>query len=39
MTALEFSYSINKVSKSLKPFAMRLTKDSEMPTTCCRKRY
>jgi RNA polymerase sigma-70 factor (ECF subfamily) len=29
MTALEFSYSINKVSKSLKPFAMRLTKDSE----------
>jgi RNA polymerase sigma-70 factor (ECF subfamily) len=29
MTALEFTYSINKVSKSLKPFAMRLTKDSE----------
>ena len=29
MTALEFTYSINKVSKSLRPFAMRLTKDSE----------
>ena len=29
MTALEFTYSINKVSRSLKPFAMRLTKDSE----------
>ncbi len=29
MTALEFSYSINKASKSLKPFAMRLTKDHE----------
>lgn len=29
MTALEFSYSINKASRSLKPFAMRLTKDHE----------
>ncbi|MFN4146996.1 MAG: RNA polymerase sigma factor [Runella sp.] len=29
MTAIEFSYNIAKVSKSLKPFAMRLTKDSD----------
>jgi len=29
MTALEFGYSINKISSSLKPFALRLTKDDE----------
>jgi RNA polymerase sigma factor (sigma-70 family) len=29
MTALEFSYSLNKMSKSLKPFALKLTKDME----------
>lgn len=29
MTALEFTYSLNRVSKSLKPFALRLTKDVE----------
>ncbi len=29
MTALEFSFTINKAAKSLKPFALRLTKDSE----------
>jgi RNA polymerase sigma factor (sigma-70 family) len=29
MTALEFTFHITKVSKSLKPFAMRLTKDNE----------
>ena len=29
MTALEFGYHINKVSSSLKPFALRLTKDVE----------
>ena len=29
MTALEFSYSINRLSKSLKPFALRLTQDHE----------
>jgi len=29
MTALEFTYHIGKVSKSLKPFALRLTKDAE----------
>ncbi|MGF1635593.1 MAG: RNA polymerase sigma factor [Cyclobacteriaceae bacterium] len=29
MTALEFSYSIDKLSPSLKPFALRLTKDVE----------
>jgi RNA polymerase sigma-70 factor (ECF subfamily) len=29
MTALEFGYSINKLSSALKPFALRLTKDSE----------
>lgn len=29
MTALEFSYSLEKMSKSLKPFALKLTKDSE----------
>jgi RNA polymerase sigma factor (sigma-70 family) len=29
MTALEFGYSLNKISSSLKPFALRLTKDDE----------
>lgn len=29
MTALEFTNTIGKVSKSLRPFALRLTKDSE----------
>ena len=29
MTALEFSYSLNNMSDSLKPFAVRLTRDSE----------
>lgn len=29
MTALEFGYSINKMSVALKPFALRLTKDVE----------
>jgi RNA polymerase sigma factor (sigma-70 family) len=29
MTALEFGYSINKMSAALKPFALRLTKDVE----------
>lgn len=29
MTALEFTYCLNKASKSLKPFALRLTKDLE----------
>lgn len=29
MTALEFTYHISKVSKSLRPFALRLTKDAE----------
>ena len=29
MTALEFTYHIGKVSKSLRPFALRLTKDVE----------
>jgi RNA polymerase sigma factor (sigma-70 family) len=29
MTALEFTYSLDKVSKVLRPFAMRLTKDVE----------
>ncbi|GAB2763850.1 RNA polymerase sigma factor [Rhabdobacter roseus] len=29
MTAIEFTYNIHQVSKSLKPFAMRLTRDSE----------
>ncbi len=29
MTALEFTYNIHQVSKALKPFAMRLTRDSE----------
>ena len=29
MTALEFTYNINQVSKTLRPFAMRLTRDSE----------
>ncbi|BDD00158.1 RNA polymerase sigma factor [Persicobacter psychrovividus] len=29
MTALEFSYNLDKLSTSLRPFAMRLTKDSE----------
>ena len=27
MTTLEFSYSLNKLSSSLKPFAMKLTRD------------
>ncbi|MEM9325959.1 MAG: RNA polymerase sigma factor [Bacteroidota bacterium] len=29
MTALEFSYQIDRLTGSLKPFAMKLTKDSE----------
>jgi RNA polymerase sigma factor (sigma-70 family) len=29
MTALEFSYSLSKMSRSLKPFALKLTKDME----------
>lgn len=29
MTAIEFTFNLDKVSKSLKPFAMRLTRDSE----------
>ena len=29
MTALEFTYSIDKLLKSLRPFAMRLTRDAE----------
>ena len=29
MTALEFNYALNTSSKSLKPFALRLTKDRE----------
>ncbi|MCC5919135.1 MAG: RNA polymerase sigma factor [Cyclobacteriaceae bacterium] len=29
MTALEFSYNLDKMTKSLKPFALRLTKDME----------
>jgi RNA polymerase sigma-70 factor (ECF subfamily) len=29
MTAIEFNYAISKTSKSLKPFAIRLTKDHE----------
>ncbi len=29
MTALEFSYTINQMSDSLKPFAIRLTRDNE----------
>lgn len=29
MTALEFSYEISQSTKALKPFAMRLTKDSD----------
>jgi len=29
MTAIEFTYNLTKVSKSLKPFALRLTKDGE----------
>ncbi|HBH22773.1 MAG TPA: RNA polymerase subunit sigma [Cytophagales bacterium] len=29
MTALEFSFAINKISPSLKPFALKLTKDVE----------
>jgi len=29
MTALEFSYSVDKLTPSLKPFALRLTKDLE----------
>lgn len=29
MTSLEFTYQLGKMSKSLKPFALKLTKDSE----------
>jgi RNA polymerase sigma-70 factor (ECF subfamily) len=29
MTALEFSYTLNKLSKSLKPFALKLTRDTD----------
>jgi RNA polymerase sigma-70 factor (ECF subfamily) len=29
MTALEFGHHVNDLSLSLRPFAMRLTKDSE----------
>ena len=29
MTALEFSYNITQMSKSLKPFALKLTKDND----------
>ena len=29
MTALEFSYALNQSTKALKPFALRLTKDSD----------
>ena len=29
MTALEFTFHIGKVSRSLKPFAMKLTRDYE----------
>lgn len=29
MTALEFGYAINSMTKSMKPFALRLTKDME----------
>lgn len=29
MTALEFNYNVSRTSKALKPFAMRLTKDSD----------
>jgi RNA polymerase sigma factor (sigma-70 family) len=29
MTALEFSYAINDMTRSMKPFALRLTKDME----------
>ncbi len=29
MTTLEFSYSLNKLSKSLKPFALKLTRDMD----------
>ena len=29
MTAIEFNHAISKTSKSLRPFAMRLTKDHE----------
>jgi RNA polymerase sigma factor (sigma-70 family) len=29
MTALEFSYTLAKMSKSLKPFALKLTRDTE----------
>jgi len=29
MTALEFSYTLDKMSKALKPFAMKLTRDME----------
>ena len=29
MTTLEFSYSLSQMTKSLKPFAMKLTKDTD----------
>ena len=29
MTALEFSYELNSLSSLLKPYALKLTKDSE----------
>jgi RNA polymerase sigma-70 factor (ECF subfamily) len=29
MTALEFSYALTQSTKALKPFALRLTKDSD----------
>lgn len=29
MTAIEFSYSLHEMTKSLRPFALRLTKDTE----------
>ena len=29
MTALEYSYTITQMTKSLKPFALKLTKDTE----------
>lgn len=29
MTALEFNFHISKASKSLRPFAIRLTKDTD----------
>ena len=29
MTALEFTYNLDQVSKTLRPFALRLTRDTE----------